>query len=997
MEDNQDGHDVSSSSEQVVAPETTTTTEEQQQQQDNNNNTETTTTTTPTPPLTNTNTDTTTVVVEETSAMDTTTTTAEPPLNSSSEEHTDNTTTTVTNGSSVGAGSNGDVVEEHQKDEQKEEQKDEQSNQQEQSIQQEQKEEQSNQPKQKPTITILKSPPVPLSSIASVMPAIGKRLNVAIDQLEARITSDKYDTEAWTLLLNEVQSQPINIARDIYERFLAVFPTAGRYWKLYVEQEMAAKNNEQVEKIFVRALRSVRNVELWRTYIQYIRSGQQNDREEVIKAFELALEYIGMDIASTPVWIEKALLEGILRNMLAKPPRASDKEAHQVRLWRRLIAYEKTNPQRFDAVQLRNRVTATYNQCLLCLYFYPDIWHEAACYQVDVGSVDAACQFYERGLTAIPNSLFLSFSHADVLESSKKVDKAKEIYEKLITATAPSTPPLVWIQYMRFSRRHERIEGPRKVFKRAKSSPDCTYHVYIALGFIEYYINQDTKTARDIFEIGLKKFGTDITFVNFYVDFLSNLNEENNTRVLFEKILSNVIPQEKSEAFWRKYLDFEYRQNQDLATVIKLEKRVAGLSPAFEKHSLLQHLNRYKFLNLWPCHPNEIEIMSKNLLRDDGEDEDDMDEDGGDDQDTSSSSYSSNKYRNARGGGGGKWDHRGGGGGAGGGDEKNEREDKPTSQTKIPLSTLKASRPDTSAMILYRNEMGKISARGGGGGIGGSGEISPPIQSINVPPNNMPPGIMGGGMGGGVMGGMVNGIPDFLMPIAQFYPPPQQFNGPWVDVDQLMMLIKESQFPPQLLQMMAMAGINIGMNPNMGGGNMGGNMGGGNMGGMNQNINMGNINNNNNNNMPPNQSFNKQQQQQQQQNSQPTTPTTTDRSNQSPPTSGMSGGQQQQPPQQQLLGKRKIDEPDNSNNGNQLSDQQPPNDQPIKPNVIPAPVPSSSQPLPSSSVVQPTSNITSTTTPLNSAQPISSTISSTKLPDNDIYRKRLASKLSKKI
>ncbi len=38
--------------------------------------------------------------------------------------------------------------------------------------------------------------------------------------------------------------------------------------------------------------------------------------------------------------------EGILRNMLAIPPRSGEKEKHQVSLWKRLIVYEKSNPQR---------------------------------------------------------------------------------------------------------------------------------------------------------------------------------------------------------------------------------------------------------------------------------------------------------------------------------------------------------------------------------------------------------------------------------------------------------------------------------------------------------------------------------------------------------------------------------------------------------------------------------------------------------------------------
>ncbi|EGC34447.1 hypothetical protein DICPUDRAFT_153358 [Dictyostelium purpureum] len=676
-------------------------------------------------------------------------------------------------------------------------------------------------------------------AISSSMPAVGKRLNVQIETLENRINNDMYDTEAWTLLLNEVQSQPISIARDIYQRFLAVFPTAGRYWKLYVEQEMAEKNYEIVEKIFLENLRNVKNVEFWKTYINYIKQvkSDSNNREEIIKAFEFALESVGMDISSTSIWTDyiaflkeekattpfeegqkmtgirklyqraienpmhdldniykeyevyensinktlakalladhqnryqharnvyrdrKALLEGILRNMLAKPPRSSDKEEHQVRLWRKLISFERSNPQKFDPVVLRNRVVATYNQCLLCLYHYPDIWYEAATYQADSGNVDGCISMFDRAIQALPKNLFIHFAYADFLESQKKTQQAKEIYEKIITN---NPEPLVWIQYMKFSRRTERVEGPRKIFKRAKSTPECTYHVYIALGLIEYYINQDTRMARDIFEIGLKKFPNEIAFINFYIEFLTNLNEENNTRVLFEKLLSNQAL-EKSEPLWKKFLDFEYRQNQDVASIFKLEKRYQVSVPSSDKTGVLQALNRYKFLNLWSCHPTEIEIITKNILEDHTgtdhhKDVDSKDDTGADGTAKSKLGKTSKKGKNK--------------------EAKNQPvaapvETKSTSSTIIPVSTWKVKRPDLTQMIPYRSEIGKFTPS----------SVIPLNQQQQQQQQQQ------------LLQQQRGNIPDFIVFFLQNLPNVNQFNGPFVDPDQLINLIRDTPLP----------------------------------------------------------------------------------------------------------------------------------------------------------------------------------------------------------
>ena len=59
---------------------------------------------------------------------------------------------------------------------------------------------------------------------------------------------------------------------------------------------------------------------------------------------------------------------------------------------------------------------------------------------------------------------------------------------------------------------------------------------------------QDKDVAIRIFDLGLKKYGDDPEYACAYVDFLSHLNEDNNTRVVFERVLtSNVMPADKQQ------------------------------------------------------------------------------------------------------------------------------------------------------------------------------------------------------------------------------------------------------------------------------------------------------------------------------------------------------------------------------------------------------------------------------------------------------------------
>ncbi|KAG0252116.1 mRNA 3'-end-processing protein rna14, partial [Mortierella polycephala] len=125
------------------------------------------------------------------------------------------------------------------------------------------------------------------------------------DGLDQRIAEDPYDADAWLTMLNDAEKEgDVARVRDVYERFLKVYPTSSRYWIQYAEFELKHHHFTEVEAIFQRCLRSVLSVDLWKFYLNYIRrinTGPES-KEIITKAYDFVLQYVGLDKDSGPIW-----------------------------------------------------------------------------------------------------------------------------------------------------------------------------------------------------------------------------------------------------------------------------------------------------------------------------------------------------------------------------------------------------------------------------------------------------------------------------------------------------------------------------------------------------------------------------------------------------------------------------------------------------------------------------------------------------------------------
>ncbi|CAK8683477.1 unnamed protein product [Clavelina lepadiformis] len=369
--------------------------------------------------------------------------------------------------------------------------------------------------------------------------------------------------------------------------------------------------------------------QLWREYTQY----EQGINAIIAKKMvdDRTKEYLNARRVSKEL---ETMTRSLQRHNPACPPSGSAEEQKQVTLWKKYIDWERSNPMRSeDATFVSKRVMFAYEQCLLCLGHHPDVWYEASQYLSSTSASmqekgdtntskilsDEASSLYERAIsTLMKENNLIHFAYADFEEGRMKYDKVHTIYQRLLEIK-DIDQTLAYIQYMKFCRRAEGIKAARAIFKKAREDTRIRFHVYVGAALMEYYCTKDKQIAFKIFELGLKRFGHEPDYLLAYIDYMSHLNEDNNTRVLFERVLtSGSLPRDKSGTIWNKYLEFECNVG-DLSSLLKVEnRRLEAFKADFEGKTTCLLVDRYRFLDMYPCSAEHLKALGYRDFRNSG-------------------------------------------------------------------------------------------------------------------------------------------------------------------------------------------------------------------------------------------------------------------------------------------------------------------------------------------------------------------------------------------
>ncbi|KRZ19123.1 Actin-like protein 6A [Trichinella zimbabwensis] len=491
---------------------------------------------------------------------------------------------------------------------------------------------------------------------------------ISVNDIKEKILTNPLNVEAWSDFLEAVEEIPVEEARVMYNQLIETFPTSPQYWTAFIRFELSNTAFAQVEELFRRCLLKVLHIDVWKIYLTYVRDTKScvtGFKKSIKEAYEFALDKIGLDFYSYSIYHEfikwllqmlpqpesesdareeesmvaitnvdeirqvflrgiscpieniaalwkdyeqfekkyggsaaqnridsaskvysktsdvakrlEKLLEGINTKRISVPLQNTVSERIQLSRWHAYLNFEKSNPlatQCFDL--LVRRVIYAYEQALMCFSDCLAFWCDLICFLEQ--SIETASKCSEGDL------------------SEKLNEEISRTFERAMDA-GMKDEYLIYFVYSRFLENQKRYSEVKEVLQSFIQIPNVDPTL-------------DPTISVRTYELGLKRYKNDSKFACSYLKFVMGLNEDSNTRVLFERILSSGMLNEQSAVeVWNLYVEFESLVG-DLATITKVnQRRQDALTKRFQENPTAMLVDRYKFMNLLPCKKQELDLL----------------------------------------------------------------------------------------------------------------------------------------------------------------------------------------------------------------------------------------------------------------------------------------------------------------------------------------------------------------------------------------------------
>ncbi|KAG6910176.1 hypothetical protein DXG01_012625 [Tephrocybe rancida] len=281
-------------------------------------------------------------------------------------------------------------------------------------------------------------------------------------------------------------------AEELFKKFLIKSPQVD-LWKFYLTYvrrvNTGPATRDAVRKSYEFALGHVGqdkdSGEIWRDYIQFLRSGEttttweeQQKMDALRKVYHRAVQIPLEGVEA--LWQELESFENSLNRITAKKFMSDLSPAHMqarttfrqltnhvvalypphvpaplnrpelllpalptfnasertlVGKWKAYLKWEETNPlelEEKDKAVLVGRIQSVYRKAVIRMRYYTEIWFMAYTWTNSVGKHEEALNILKAGMDANPSSFLLTFAYAEALESKKEFAEVHSQFEKLI-------------------------------------------------------------------------------------------------------------------------------------------------------------------------------------------------------------------------------------------------------------------------------------------------------------------------------------------------------------------------------------------------------------------------------------------------------------------------------------------------------------------------------------------------------------------------------------
>ena len=259
--------------------------------------------------------------------------------------------------------------------------------------------------------------------------------------------------------LNDPTGKARQTVSQAYEFFIdniGLDKDSGKIWADYIQflkfgpgtvggsQWQDQQKMDQLRKAYQRAVCvPISNVNtLWKEYDQFEMGLNKLTGRKFLA--EKSPSYMSAKSANT---VLETITRGLNRTTLPRLPPApgfdGDQEyMEQVEIWKKWIAWEKSDPLdlKDDKEQpglFHKRILYVYNQALMALRFWPEMWVDAAQWCIDNNVTTTEHKVAKdgnkhgldlllKGIDANPESVLLALKHADFIESTYPIEENDE-------------------------------------------------------------------------------------------------------------------------------------------------------------------------------------------------------------------------------------------------------------------------------------------------------------------------------------------------------------------------------------------------------------------------------------------------------------------------------------------------------------------------------------------------------------------------------------------